>query len=181
MRSVDLETFHRRIKNSIQIASDYVNEPLFGHLVRACRLKPHSVFTGQFQKNTLEYCWIDEFGYCLDLSSNRTLAIKQSPTSNTTQIGTDLWFGLGTKALLPISKVAILHPSWLLLYGKDEYLRCFNLETRNKASPLECGVELIIELLRNMDRKTWIVKEDWMLYRLPNAEIEQLISKELSL
>jgi hypothetical protein len=184
MKSIDLETLYSKIKKSIQITSTYLNEPLFPQLVKSCRLKPYSIFTGfssKIQVNKLEYHWVDEFGGSLFVEKNNISHIKLDDQSlkTATQISTDLFYGNSVSQILTKSKAVIFSADHFLFYGQDEYFRCFEMGKNNiRRSPLVSGLKNLLEVSECINQK---IKygNDYALYSLPNPKIEELVKENI--
>lgn len=181
MRSIDLETFYNRIRGTIQTTTDYLQQPLFKKLVRSCRLKPYNCFENKGKCKKLEYWWVDDFGNSLYIQDQKFQCVLNDPNINfkiTTK--TDLFYGLGIETIMEQSKIVVCGCNHFIFYGKDEYFRCFSINNNIKVSSLECGIEELFWILENLDKKYAYKDQDlnWVLYQLPNSEIETIIRKD---
>lgn len=176
MNNIDLEIFHKRIKSSIKIAGSYIGNKRFGQLVRSCRLKPLTVFSNSFKPSQLEYEWADEFGNIVRLQDNKVIP-KLEKTKLNTQISTDLFYGLDLLHTIDISKAVIIFNDYVLLYGEDEYFRCF---TNNKirVSPLSVGIDNLLIVMNYIGAKYKSYEDIFMIYALDEVKIKETIKEE---
>ncbi len=74
MKNITIEKFYQKIKKKIKLISAYLDKPSYEFLITSCRMKPLSVFLGNFsfKKISLEPVWLDEFGNALIVKDNST-------------------------------------------------------------------------------------------------------------
>lgn len=179
MKNIDLETFYGRAKTSLKIASSYIGNKRLAQMITSCRLKPITVFDNTFKDGRLEIWWVDEFGNSMLLKSNECVVVlNDSDIKANTQISTDLFGGRYILDVAKISKCVALASESLLFYGNDEYFRCFNKHSGKKISPLEVDPKLISEILEHVGHKYKDGKPDYIIYGLPNTEVETILKKE---
>jgi hypothetical protein len=179
VKNIDLETFYGRAKTTLEIACSYVGDSSLNKLITSCRLKPMTVFDGTFKGGRLETWWADEFGNSLFLTGNKPSVVKSDPSIKMdTKISTDLFYGRSILGTAKISKSVILAGEFLAFYGHDEYFRCFNKDNGLKVSALEMGPHLISKILEGIGYKFKDGRPDYLIYGLPNADVETFMKKE---
>ena len=177
--NIDIETLYsRKVNLAIEIASSYTNEKRLPLLIKTGRLKPYQIFIGEFKKDRLANWWVDEFGNSLLIKSNK-LSVRLTDPDIKEEVSrkTDL-FGLRSIVeTMKISKSLILVDDLLLFYGRDEYFRCFYKISRERASVLEVRLEVLMQIFDCLDSR-YKKTDEFLLYRLPERDIEMVIEKE---
>lgn len=161
MRNTDLENFYIKIDGRIRLVSAFTGDDIYTKIIRSCRLKPYSIFNGDFEPGTkFENHWVDEFGNSLRFNGKRHCVILCDTNICNTRISTDLFFGNSIDTVAKNSKTAIIidckyfdkNFHLVALYGQDEYLRAFVFNGKwNKTSPLLFGINTIRELFNNIN------------------------------
>lgn len=180
MKNIDIETFHKRIRNTIDIASSYIGNKKLNKLIISCRLKPKSLFDDLFKPNKLELVWLDEFDNELVLEKNQATIRKivenrKNPDMNKS---TDLFRFRSLLDALEDSKGICISDSNIIFVGRDEYLRCFSLDGKRK-SPLEFGLDNLFDLLGNINVRERDLGKI-IIYSLPNQKIKEMIEREFN-
>jgi hypothetical protein len=154
MHNCDLEAFYKRIDGHIRLVSAYTEKPILSTIIRACRLKPISVFKKNFKYTTkLERHWVDEFGVYLKLDKKECCISY----AQTTFSSTDLFYGVDIKTLLKTSKFALFaagkNDCIILSLGQDNYLRCraYTSGRWKIVSPLSLGLRTLAQFYNNID------------------------------
>jgi hypothetical protein len=161
MNNTDLENLYTKINGHILLVAAYTQDQDIKKIIRSCRLKPHSIFTGDFQPGTrFEDHWVDEFGNSLKFKDKSARVVLNSVNiSDNTKISTDLFFGNSVKTVAENSKSVFIAKGRYLekdfclvaFYGQDEYLRVFtHNEKWNRVSPLLLGVATLHELFKHI-------------------------------
>lgn len=155
----DLETFYKRIDGNIKLIAAYCEKPILDTIIRACRMKPSSVFEeGKFNYDTiLERSWVDEFGIALKLNKKKIELIKTNDKKFISS--TDLFYGNNVKTLLGASKAALFATSnedgcSILTLGQDDYLRyrVFENDKWKIVAPLLLGLDALEKFYYNINK-----------------------------
>lgn len=168
MNSTDLENLYTKIDGHILLVAAYHQDQNLIKLIRSSRLKPYTIFTGDFQPGTrFEKHWVDEFGNSLKFEDKTTrIVLNNTQISENTKVSTDLFFGASIKETAKNSKFALIANGrhfeqdvhLVALYGKDEYLRIFFHKTRwDRISPLMLGLNTLNEMFKNLGNP-WITE-----------------------
>lgn len=192
MYNLDLENLYSRINGHILLIGSYIQNPTITSIIRSCRLKPYSIFKGEFKAGTrFENHWVDEFGNSLKFNgTNPHILVGDTEIVSSTKISTDLFFGNSINKTIENSKfIFIANGKYisediyiLALYGQDEYFRTF-IYNREwfRISPLLLGINTLLELYKHIDilRLTEIDKKrlDFVL----NFEIDKCMAASSSL
>jgi hypothetical protein len=153
MHNCDLEAFYKRIDGHIRLVSAYTEKPILSTIIRACRLKPISVFKKNFKYTTkLERHWVDEFGVYLKLDKKECCISY----AQTTFSSTDLFYGVDIKTLLKTSKFALFaagkNDCIILSLGQDDSLRCRAYTDKWRIiSPLSLGLNSLTQFYNNIN------------------------------
>lgn len=157
MYNIDLENLYSRIDGHILLASAYIQNPVLIKIIKSCRLKPYSIFTGDFKAGTrFEKHWVDEFGNSLKFDGTEPHIVLSDPElMNKTKISTDLFFGNSVNTVSKDSKFALIAKGkyfgeelyLVAFYGQDEYFRVFIHNGKwSRISPLLLGMNTLNEL-----------------------------------
>lgn len=157
MHNIDLENLYNRIEGHILLAGAYIQNPILVKIIKSCRLKPYSIFTGDFKPGTrFEKHWVDEFGNSLKFVGTEThIVLSDTEIMDKTKVSTDLFFGNSIKTTAENSKFALIASGkyfdeklyLVALYGQDEYFRAFVHNKKwSRISPLLLGMNTLHEL-----------------------------------
>src|SRR5271165_1274474 len=162
IKNTDLETLYNRIDGRINLVGTYVGDiDLMPKIIRSCRLKPYSIFSGDFQsKIVFEEHWVDEFGNSLKIENKiPKIVMNDTQINKNTKISTDLFFGNSINTIAKNSKCVFIingeidkNCYFVSFYGKDDYLRSFFFyEKLARVSPLLLGINTMREFFRNIN------------------------------
>lgn len=161
MNSTDLENLYTKIDGHISLVGSYTKNPTYLKIIKSCRLKPYSIFTGDFKAGTrFEKHWVDEFGNSLKFDNNPKILSNDTQLIDNTKISTDLFFGASPNATAKNSKAVFIAGGLFFgkdfhivaFYGQDEYLRAFTFNDRwSRISPLMLGVNTLQELFKYVE------------------------------
>lgn len=175
MQNIDLESFHSKIKTTIEVASSFIGTPVFKQLVSSCRLKPEGTFKTPIKLTWPCYLWVDEFGNSLNI---KNFTVKKT-VDQKNNISTDLFGCRSVISTMRDSKAVVLTTNCMLFYGHDEYFRCFSISGAARISPLEIGLNNLIVIMQNINSKYKSLDDnDVIIHALPNSKIESMIEKE---
>lgn len=164
LKNSDIEKLYNRIGGHIDLVGSHTGIENICSIIKTCRLKPYSIFTGQFRNSTTyENHWVDEFGNSL-LIENKIprIIIGDTGISKNTQIGSDLFFGHGIQTTMENGKAAFISTGnyngsdfiMSAIYGDDEYLRAFIRYGKwYRVSPLYLGLNTIRTILKATNNK----------------------------
>jgi hypothetical protein len=169
IKNTDIETLYNKIDGRINLIGSYIGDPeLLPKIIKSCRLKPYSIFSGNHQSKTVfEHHWVDEFGNSLKIE-DKTLKIVMNDIqiNKNTKISTDLFFGYSIDRVAKNSKCVLVingeffdEPCYCaVFYGKDEFLRSFFwYKELTKISPLLLGINTLREFFKNIHN---LIKSD---------------------
>lgn len=160
IKNTDLESLYNKINGRIELIGSALEDDILPKIMKSCRLKPYSIFSGTFQsRKVFETYWVDEFGNSL-IIENKKLKILMNDTqiNKNTRISTDLFFAnniddiaKNSKCALIINGVAENNCYFVAFYGKDDYLRVFfcNKELV-RVSPLLLGMNTLRDYYKNI-------------------------------
>jgi hypothetical protein len=162
LRNIDLETFYNRIDNHMLLAGLHsVNPSNLYHIIKACRLKPYSIFEGKFSKKTkLETHWVDEFGNSLRINNKQSNILVNDPLITNTKTSTDLFYArpmneVATQSTFVwvISGTIFEEPTFLCsFYGVEGYFRSFMFYNKwFRISPLLLGLNTLDLMLPDIN------------------------------
>jgi hypothetical protein len=153
MLNIDLETFYKRIKKSIEVVVAFSGNQQYRAIIRACRLKPLEVFRGNIKYTPQLYkIWADEYGNTLNVESGN-ITLNDPVTPPKSKQTTDLFFGIPFNQHIEKAMRGIFFgndfPEMIAFYGYDEYIRCVNVSGFGmvRISPLEFGLEPLSKLI----------------------------------
>jgi hypothetical protein len=162
MKTIDLETFYsKRIKKHIKVVGDYLEKRCISDIIKLCRMKPYSLWTGELTKKTaVEKYWVDEFGNSLVIDKDtKIISILMNDTSlefNTT-VCTDLFYNNLEWIKENCKNVCVVLGSYfgkrveiITYFGNDEYLRSFIICDGEcfRISSLLLGVKSLEEIIK---------------------------------
>jgi len=176
--NIDIETFYKRNKLTIDIVCSFVGNKWTRQLITYCRLKPYSIFNGSFHRNKLQKIWVDEFGNSIEFSNGGGFTkLKDERLIKNTLISTDLFCKLALPSVVSISNSVIISEDYFLFFGKDEYFRAFT-NKKEIASPLLIGASNILNIIPYIRSREKYFEDKYAIYSLPNKEIELMIGKK---
>lgn len=139
--NIDYETFYSKHIKCFKIFAANVGDKSFDWLMRACRLKPYSVFEKGFNGNTFHRWWVDEWDNSIVLEKDKLVVILNDPNiKKRTNTKTDLFFGRSIPSTVEQSQTALLIDNRLVCYGHDEFLRAFELPNK-RIAPISIGID----------------------------------------
>jgi len=154
MQNLSLEQFYKRIKNKIALIGGYIEDKSICDIIKACRLKPLSIFSPSSNhfvpQKILEDMWVDEFnGNVLEIKKKKA-KIKFWPVTLLSN-STDIFKYETIQFIIEHSSYACigLYPDTknfiLLLMGTDNYFRCYEcIDDRIKIiTPLIVGLKIL--------------------------------------
>ena len=157
MHTTDIEKFYSKIDDSINLVNAHARTKSLSKIIKACRLKPHNIFTNSFNEKKLENFWADEFGNALRIKNKSPYIILNDPeVCSNAKISTDLFFGNSFDKLSENARYIIIiegkGSSCICFYGADEYFRAFNYSFKvERISPLVLGVKLLNEFFEKLN------------------------------
>src|SRR5258708_1755722 len=163
MNTIDLENLYVKIRGRISLIGSYIQNENIVDVIKSCRLKPYSIFVGEFKPGTrLEDHWVDEFGNSLKIKDKiPTILLNDPCISENTKISSDLFYGSAINNIAETSKSIFLAQGKYIgsyfclvaVYCSDEYYRVFAYNGKwNRISPLLLGVNTHYELLKHMGK-----------------------------
>lgn len=150
MRNLSLEQVYKRINKKILIVGGYTEDKSIINIIKSCRLKPISIFNGNFNpNNALETIWVDEFDNNIEIK-NKKAKINLN-TRQIQQTTTDIFKNETISFIVEHSSLACvgLYPDSqnfiLLLKGTDNYLRSYTYLDNQLliCSPLFVGLKVL--------------------------------------
>jgi hypothetical protein len=161
IKNTDLETLYNKIGGRIDLIGSHVGDPeILPKIMRSCRLKPYSIFSGNLQSKAIyEPLWVDEFGNSIRLDDKKLkIIMNDTQISKYTKISTDLFLGNSIDIIAKNSKCMLIINGenngscyFVSFYGKDDYLRCFFFyKELARVSPLLLGINTLQAYFRNI-------------------------------
>lgn len=194
MKNISLEQYYHKIKKKISIVGAYTEDLYVINIIKSCRLKPMSVFSGK--DKLLEDVWLDEFNNSIKIKNKK---IKVELSSNKLQhTCTDIFRNeniefLVSKSLLVCIGIADDNKFILVLKGSDNYLRCYECLNNSFviSSPLIIGLGVLkycfTEPIKDLNRL--LIKSEfnhlndhkWFMIKLPTTRhvLQQINNKQL--
>jgi hypothetical protein len=178
MYNCDLETFYKRIDGQVKLVAAYTENPSLYTIIKACRLKPYSVYKNGFKyATTLERHWVDEFGITLKLDKKECRILSSEDVLSST----DLFYGIDTTTLLKTSRAALFAAGKrdyiILSLGQDDYLRCHAFTDKvHIISPLLLGLKTLNQFYNNINNGFVNVIDKTSLDLIYKIEIEKCVA-----
>lgn len=153
MKNIDLETFYKRIKKSIEIVVAYTGNEKYRTIIRHCRLKPLEMFDNTLGKEPkLFNIWVDEYSNTLDVISGViTLNDPKAPaiSKRSTDLFLSITFSQHIEKAIRGMFLGDDFPEMIAFYGGDEYIRCVNVGGfgMTRISPLEFDPDALSRLI----------------------------------
>jgi hypothetical protein len=157
MHTADIEKFYSKIDDGINLVKTHTRNKSFSKIIKACRLKPHSIFTNNFNEKKLENFWADEFGNALRFKNKSPyIVLNDIEVCSNAKISTDLFFGNSFEKLSESAKSIIIiegdASNCICFYGTDEYFRAFNYAFKaERISSLCLGIKLLNEFFNKIN------------------------------
>lgn len=172
MKNIDIENFYKKIAGRTSLIAAYTERPVLEKIIRACRLKPHSVFMDNFRFTTkLENHWVDEFGNSAYIDSTEIkIKLNDLNIHTNSKTSTDLFYGSSVRTTAQKSKFALIASGKFVndniliasFYGNDEYIRTFLYNnTWSKVSPLIIGFDALSVFFNNINYQWNEIKPDF--------------------
>src|ERR1700733_194693 len=160
MKTIDLETFYKRIKGHINLVGAFFERKEISNIIKLCRMKPYSLWKNELKPKTqLEKHWADEFGNSLIFDDKKNIKILMNDTSleSDTTVSTDLFYNNWDWIKENCKSVCLMQGMYfskrleiITFFGEDEYLRSFIIYNgeRNRISSLTLGIKSLEEIIK---------------------------------
>ena len=162
MKNPSLDRFYDKIEKSLSVAQGYTELENLSRIIRACRLKPLALLSGEKYKLQLYRQWTDEFGNSFSILKKKRTEVVYNDLS-VPRISTDIYYGLDLFKIARISTLSHLIIGYdedieqlfilITFLGMDNYLRSYlyMYGEWSCASPLLLGLVRLQTILRKSD------------------------------